>query len=101
MGIWKRLFGSGGKPAMTPLEDEALDPEALIEELKAEGASAKAGEVSVKSSPRDVFRYTFVRLMAGTTTATLRADLVQRGFSGKVADAYITLVQSTLFPGRS
>ena len=101
MGIWKRLFGSGGKPAMTPREDEALDTEALIEELKAEGASAKAGEVSVKSSPRDVFRYTFVRLMTGTTTATLRADLVQRGFSGKVADAYITLVQSTLFPGRS
>ena len=101
MGIWKRLFGSAGKPAMTPREDEALDTEALIEELKAEGASAKAGEVSVKSSPRDVFRYTFVRLMAGTTTETLRADLVQRGFSGKVADAYITLVQSTLFPGRS
>ena len=51
MGIWKRLFGSAGKPAMTPREDEALDTEALIEELKAEGASAKAGEVSVKSSP--------------------------------------------------
>ena len=30
MGIWKRLFGSGGKPAMTPHEDEALDTEALI-----------------------------------------------------------------------
>jgi len=83
MGIWKRLFGSGGKPAMTPHEDEVLDTETLIEELKAEGASAKAGEVSVKSSPRDVFRYAFVRLMAGATTLTLRADLVQRGFSGK------------------
>ena len=58
-------------------------------------------QVGHDTSPQDVFRYTFVRLMAGTTTATLRADLVQRGFSGKVADAYITLVQSTLFPGRS
>ena len=100
MGFWKRLFGSGGKSAKAPSADEALDTEALIEELKAEGAGARAGHVSVKSSPRDVFRYTFVRLMAGTTAATLRSDLVQRGFSDKVADAYITLVQSTLFPGR-
>ena len=100
MGIWQKLFGSGGKPAKAPRADAALDTDALMVELKAEGTGAKAGDVSVKSSPRDVFRYTFVRLMAGTTAATLRAELVQRGFSGKVADAYITLVRSTLFPGR-
>jgi hypothetical protein len=100
MGIWKRIFGGDDKPARTPRAEEPLDAGALIEELKAEGPGAKAGDVTVKSSPRDVIRYTFVRLAAGTPAATLRADFIKRGFSGRVADAYITLVQSTLFPGR-
>ena len=105
MGIWKRLFGGGKEPrrkAMpnaggAPQDGEAFDAEALVDELRAEGAGARAGEVDVKSSPKQVCRYVFVRLMAGTPAAQLRADLVRRGFAGKVADAYITLIQQVMF----
>jgi hypothetical protein len=99
MGIFKKLFGKQSKPAKIPDVAEPLDAVAVIEEIRAEGKGARAGDVSVESSPREVFRYTFVRLMARTPTAKLRAEFIERGFTGKVADGYITLVQSALFPG--
>jgi hypothetical protein len=99
VGLWKALFG-GKTPKKAASAQEPLDTEALARELRAEGSQAKAGDVTVTSSPRAVFRYVFVRQMAGTPAAALRAELQERGFSGKVADAYITLVKQTMFPGR-
>jgi hypothetical protein len=100
MGFFSKLFGgSRAKPAPPAAEEEDFDADALIEELKAEGAQARAGDVDVQSSPKQVCRYVFVQLMAGTPTARLREDLTGRGFPVKVADAYITLIESTLFGG--
>lgn len=108
MGRFGKLFGGGRRddrrpPAAPPAAAGGdFDPEALVRELRAEGGleRAKVGEVSVQSSPKEVCRYIFARLMRGTPAAQLRADLAQRGFTGKVADAYITLIQATLFKGR-
>lgn len=99
MGLWKALFGGGNKPTAKKRAAQDFDPESLVQELRAEGRGAKADDVTVESSPRDVFRYTFVRLMAGAPPAALREDFKKRGFSLKVADSYITLVQATMFPG--
>lgn len=102
MGIFRKLFGGGGRreePAAAGDDDADFDPEEMIEELKAEGPESRAGDVDINSSPKQVCRYVFARLMAGTPAAGLRTELVERGFSSKVADAYITLIQSTLFGG--
>lgn len=104
MGIWRKLFGGKREPPPATDEDTdedtGFDTDAMLEELESEGPQARAGDVDINSSPKQVCRYVFVRLAAGTPAGPLRADLVQRGFSGKVADAYITLIQGTLFKGR-
>ena len=104
MGLWKRWFGGAAPPGRKQpppaAAAETLDTDDLIEELRAEGPSARAGDVDVDASPKQVCRYVFTRLVAGTPAATLRQDLEQRGFTAKVADAYITLIQQTLFKGR-
>ena len=107
MGLLKGLFGGKdrqkGKPARGGAGWEAdADPLAeLVGELEREGTGGPAvADVTVDSSPKQVCRYVFQRLAAGTPSAPLRADLVGRGLSGKVADAYIQLIRTTMFKGR-
>ncbi|MFH1567071.1 MAG: hypothetical protein ABIL09_03660 [Gemmatimonadota bacterium] len=108
MGILKELFGgkpakgrAGAPPPPQPAGGGAGAMDQLIGELQREGRSGpRVAEVTVDSSPKQVCRYVFQRLMAGTPAAGLRAELVSRGFAGKVADGYIQLIQSTLFKGR-
>ena len=58
--------------------------------------SVPVGDITVKSSPKETCRYIFRQLMAGTSRPALRADLLKRRFSAKVADMYVELVYATM-----
>jgi len=99
-GSGSRNGAAAGESAGAPPSPAEAAIDQLVGQLRREGGGPRVLEVTVDSSPRQVCRYVFQRLMAGTPAAALRADLLERGFPGKVADGYIELIQRTLFKGK-
>ena len=98
MGIFRKLFGK--KPAAASAAAADDDVGDIVASLQREGAGGEVGDIAVDSSPKEVCRYIFQRMMAGATPDSLMADLQGRGFKAKIADMYIQLIRATMFKGR-
>lgn len=101
MGLLKALFGGKDEGQKRGQGTEADPLAELVAEIRQEGSDGPpVADIGADASPKQVCRYVFQRLVAGDPASRLRADLVGRGLSAKVADAYIEVIQKTMLGGR-